>query len=77
MPQYMIKYLVTGTSDTPLQELLTAYDPLLLDEMNLVLSSMLGGTCTICLEQVELVDVEEIEDDEEEDDEDEGDEEKH
>jgi hypothetical protein len=61
MSQYMLKYVITGTSATPFEDIMEKFDPLLLSEVNLVLSSMLGGECCIEVEHIELLAAEGIE----------------
>jgi len=60
MARYMLKYVVTGTSDVPFSEMVADYDPLLLGEMSLVLSNLLGGTCCVEVEEIELIAAEEL-----------------
>lgn len=62
MQQYMLKYLITCTATNPFGEMVTKYDPLLLEEVNLVLTSMVGESCSVQVEQIELVDSEEFAD---------------
>lgn len=59
MQQFMIRYLVTCTSNAPPEEMITKYDPLLLAEINLTLTSMVGGSCSLTVEQMEIVETEE------------------
>lgn len=55
----MLKYLITCTSGIPFDEMITKYDPLLLEEINLVLTSMVGESCSVQVEQIELVGIDE------------------
>jgi hypothetical protein len=59
MQQFMMKYLVTCTSNAPPEEMITKYDPLLLADINLTLTSMVGGSCSLTVEQLEIVGIEE------------------
>lgn len=62
MSKYMLKYSLTGTTETPFEDVMGKFDPLLLaDDINLVLSSMLGGECCIKIEHIELLAAEELE----------------
>jgi hypothetical protein len=59
MQQFMMKYLVTCTSDSPFEEMITKYEPLLLTDINLTLTSMVGESCSLTVEQIEIVETEE------------------
>lgn len=66
MKKIMVQILVTGTTEVPIKEFQEKFDPLLLQEATLLVSSMLGCECCVTVEDMELVAVESLDDDEEE-----------
>jgi len=60
MSQCMLQYVITCTSEIPFEKMMATFDPLLLAEIGLVLTNILGEKCELEIETIEMVAAEDM-----------------
>lgn len=60
MGNSFVQFVVTGTTDKSAEEILSKYDPQLLEEAALFMRNLFGDEIAVIIEDVTLVDAEDI-----------------
>lgn len=60
MAKTMVQYLITGTTDKCLDEMLTTFDPQVLEATALVLENLLGVKVTVIIDDISIVEIEDL-----------------